>query len=256
VGIRLHGTYEQADKAQRAGVAALLVQRLATDLRHLKRQLALPRDIAARVRFEGGAKGFERQLCDRVKRDLFHHAVRTRGDFETLAASAQRSLIATGQRYLEAVVPVLEAFDEVHATLFRLERQVGAKGPLAAYLQARREDVQRLVPARFVFLYGLERFPHLVRYMQAMAIRVERAVVQFDRDQSKAGDLRRWEDCLKDLLDQLDARASDRKRAALEELFWMIEEYKVSLFAQELKTAIPVSAKRLEKKVAEIRRMA
>ena len=98
--------------------------------------------------------------------------------------------------------------------------------------------------------------PHLVRYLQAVALRVERAVVQFDRDQAKAEALRRWEEGLQALLGQLDARSSDRKRAALEELFWMIEEYKVSLFAQELKTAIPISAKRLETKMAEIRRMA
>jgi ATP-dependent helicase HrpA len=35
----------------------------------------------------------------------------------------------------------------------------------------------------------------------------------------------------------------------------MIEEYKVSVFAQELKTAIPISAKRLEQKLGEIKRM-
>jgi ATP-dependent helicase HrpA len=256
VGVRLHGTFEQAEKAQRAGVAVLLEQRLAPDLRHLKRQLTLPRDAAARVRFEGGARALEQQLYDRVKQDLFYQPVRTREAFASLAAAAQQALIATGRRYLEAVIPVLEVLEQVRTTLFRVEGQVGAKGPLADFLQARREEIQRLVPARFVFLYGPERLPHLVRYLQAAALRVERAVVQFDRDQAKAEELRRWEDGLQALLDQLDARASDRKRAALEELFWMIEEYKVSLFAQELKTAIPISAKRLEKKVAEIRRMA
>jgi len=255
VGVRLHGTHAQAEKAQRAGVAALLEQRLAADLRHLKRQLKLPRKAAARVRFEGGARALEQQFYDRVKHDLFYHAVRTREAFEAQAASAQQALIATGQGYLAAAVPVLEALDEMHATLARLERQVGDRGPLAAFLQARREEIQRLVPPRFVFLYGSERLPHLVRYLQAAAIRVERAVVQFDRDQAKAADLQRWEDRLQEMLDQLDARSSDRKRAALEEFFWMLEEYKVSLFAQELKTAVPISAKRLERKAAEIRRM-
>jgi ATP-dependent helicase HrpA len=56
-------------------------------------------------------------------------------------------------------------------------------------------------------------------------------------------------------LEELTPRTSARRRAALEDLFWLIEEYKVSLFAQELKTAVPVSAKRLEKMVAEIRRI-
>jgi ATP-dependent helicase HrpA len=94
-----------------------------------------------------------------------------------------------------------------------------------------------------------------VRYLQAIALRAERAVRQFDRDQTKAAGARRWEDLLQQMLADLDGRASDRKRAAMEDFFWMIEEYKVSLFAQELKTAIPISAKRLEKKAAEIRRM-
>jgi len=45
------------------------------------------------------------------------------------------------------------------------------------------------------------------------------------------------------------------KRAALEDVFWMLEEYKVSVFAQELKTAFPVSAKRVSVKLAQIERM-
>ena len=49
--------------------------------------------------------------------------------------------------------------------------------------------------------------------------------------------------------------ATEEKRKAIEEFFWLIEEYKVSLFAQELKTSIPVSPKRLDKKLKEIERM-
>jgi ATP-dependent helicase HrpA len=36
---------------------------------------------------------------------------------------------------------------------------------------------------------------------------------------------------------------------------WTIEEYKVSLFAQELKTAIPITRKRIDARIAEIQRM-
>jgi len=45
------------------------------------------------------------------------------------------------------------------------------------------------------------------------------------------------------------------KRKSFEEFFWMVEEFKVSVFAQELKTPFPVSAKRLEKKLREVERM-
>jgi len=45
---------------------------------------------------------------------------------------------------------------------------------------------------------------------------------------------------------------SEEKKKMIEELFWMIEEYKVSLFAQELKTPYPVSTKKLNQLIKEI----
>jgi len=45
------------------------------------------------------------------------------------------------------------------------------------------------------------------------------------------------------------------KKKAIEEYFWLIEEYKVSIFAKELKTAFPVSEKKLDKNLKEIERM-
>ena len=56
-------------------------------------------------------------------------------------------------------------------------------------------------------------------------------------------------------LRELPSYASEEKRRALDDFGWMIEEYKVSLFAQELKTAIPISRKRIEARMAEIQRM-
>ena len=53
----------------------------------------------------------------------------------------------------------------------------------------------------------------------------------------------------------LSPHATGEKREAVEVFRWMIEEFKVSLFAQELKTRFPVSSKRLEKQRKEIDRM-
>jgi ATP-dependent helicase HrpA len=47
----------------------------------------------------------------------------------------------------------------------------------------------------------------------------------------------------------------EEKLAALEELRWMIEEYKVSVFAQELKTPTPISRKRIDSRIEEIKRI-
>ena len=48
---------------------------------------------------------------------------------------------------------------------------------------------------------------------------------------------------------------SPEREAQIEELRWMLEEYRVSVFAQELGTAHPISPKRLDKKVEQIRQI-
>jgi ATP-dependent helicase HrpA len=88
-----------------------------------------------------------------------------------------------------------------------------------------------------------------------MEIRAQRAPMDFEKDQAKAKDVKTFSARLDKMINTLSPNASSDKREAIEEFFWMIEEYKVSIFAQELKTASPVSEKRLEEKLAQIRRM-
>ncbi|MFW6081475.1 MAG: DUF3418 domain-containing protein, partial [Desulfosalsimonas sp.] len=76
-----------------------------------------------------------------------------------------------------------------------------------------------------------------------------------DKERVRAEKLSVFEQYLAELVESLDESSSDEKRARVEEFFWMIEEFKVSLFAQELKTARPVSEKRLTAMYQEIRRM-
>jgi ATP-dependent helicase HrpA len=117
-------------------------------------------------------------------------------------------------------------------------------------------ELERLVPQTFVAIYDIRRLDHLPRYIQAAAIRARRAVVDFEKDRAKSHEIIKFTDGLNQLLQELSPSVSDEKRQAIEAYFWMVEEYKVSVFAQELKTAGPISAKRLEMKLKEIGRMA
>ncbi len=113
----------------------------------------------------------------------------------------------------------------------------------------------KLVPTLFVTIYDIRRLEHLPRYIQAAAIRARRAVVDFEKDRAKSNEIIKFTDGLNQLLKELSPSVSDEKRQTIEDYFWMVEEYKVSVFAQELKTAIPISEKRLDKKLKEIGRM-
>ncbi|MCC5884674.1 MAG: DUF3418 domain-containing protein, partial [Halomonas sp.] len=110
-------------------------------------------------------------------------------------------------------------------------------------------QMQRLVHPGFVSEADrwLEEYP---RYMEAALIRLEKAPRERMRDQMHMHDVQDFEA-------RLAARRESQRRGGHEdpelvEFGWWIEELRVSLFAQQLGTRIPVSVKRLERRWAEL----
>jgi ATP-dependent helicase HrpA len=107
-----------------------------------------------------------------------------------------------------------------------------------------RADLEALVPPRFLEATPLERLTHLPRYLKAMLVRAERAALSPAKDQEKARRVKPYLDALKQWsAAKLTTVEADQ---AFTTFRWLVEEYKVSVFAQELGTAQPVSAKRLD----------
>ena len=80
-------------------------------------------------------------------------------------------------------------------------------------------------------------------------------MLNLEKAMTKAKEIQLLVDELQDIIDELPPFSSKVKREALDQYFWMIEEYRVSLFAQELKTPYPVSRKKLDDKLREIKRI-
>ena len=117
-------------------------------------------------------------------------------------------------------------------------------------------ELRKLIPENFVTLYEIQRMPHLVRYAKTLAIRARRALDAPEKDRQKAALIDVHADRLKELLETFTPTTTTEKRSAVEKYFWLIEEYKVSQYAQELKTVERVSAKRLDRMYADILRIA
>ena len=253
--LRLFQEATAAKKAHREGVAALLARQLSRDLTFLKRSLKLPAKAAPWARTFGGAAGLEAQCYQRLIDTRLKKDIRTQAAFEDLAAEAGARLMADGQALVEAVVNLMQTCHETLAELGRIARQHLNRAPLIAFIEARRADLDRLVPNNFIELYDQAAMMHLDRYVRALALRTHRGMVDLEKDRAKAETLRPFSDALQQMLGDLTADTSPEKRRAVEDFFWLLEEFKVSVFAQELKTALPVSRKRLEKRLGEIRRM-
>ena len=105
------------------------------------------------------------------------------------------------------------------------------------------QQLQRLVPKRFLTTTPWAPLQHFPRYLKAITLRLEKWRADPARDAARLAELRPQEQRYWRLVAERKGAADAR----LQELRWLIEELRVSFFAQELRTPQPVSIKRLDK---------
>jgi len=112
-------------------------------------------------------------------------------------------------------------------------------------------ELVALVPKDFLALTPFTQLQHLPRYLRALELRAERADNDLRKDADRARQLAPYAEAWR----QLAATKPKSVEAARlhDEFRWMVEEFKVSLFAQELRTVRPVSAKRLDELLERVR---
>lgn len=112
------------------------------------------------------------------------------------------------------------------------------------------EALDALVPGRFLETTRFAQLTHLPRYLKALATRMERASLSPAKDKERAQQLAPYLAALSKFAANPPKSAEALQR--LDEFRWMIEEFKVSLFAQELGTAFPVSPARLDQQLQRL----
>ncbi len=122
-------------------------------------------------------------------------------------------------------------------------RKLRDSRPSAEVLADVQQQLQRLMPRRFLLLTPWVRLQHHVRYLKAITLRLDKLRADAPRDAAKMAEVSALEQRYWRLLAQRKGAADAR----MDEYRWLLEELRVSFFAQELRTPQPVSAKRLEK---------
>jgi ATP-dependent helicase HrpA len=110
------------------------------------------------------------------------------------------------------------------------------------------QQLQRLVPKRFLTATPYGQLQHFARYLKAITLRLEKWRADPARDAARLAELRPQEQRYWRLV----AERKGAVDARMQEFRWLLEELRVSFFAQELRTPQPVSIKRLEKVWAQL----
>ena len=160
---------------------------------------------------------------------------------------------AVADKVVARSIQVLRAVAAVHAEAYAVRQALAAPAPPALKLSRddTREQLATLVGADVATRVGVGRLPDLRRYLEAMTIRLDRLPRELARD---LGEMNRVHDLEDGWHDALDALPADTPvPPALADVRWMLEELRVSLFANALGTAYPVSEKRIRQVLREAR---
>ncbi|MFC5500210.1 ATP-dependent RNA helicase HrpA [Caenimonas terrae] len=110
------------------------------------------------------------------------------------------------------------------------------------------QQLQRLMPKRFLAVTPWPQLQHFARYLKAVTLRLDKLRADPARDASRLSELRPQEQRYWRLVAERKGAVDER----MSEFRWLLEELRVSFFAQELRTPQPVSVKRLDKVWAQL----
>jgi ATP-dependent helicase HrpA len=248
VDVRLFDTEAQAQASMARGTRRLLVLAVPSGVRSIADRLPTERKLAmSRNPYPGiGALLDDCAACaaDQVIADAGGPPWDA-GGFARLVAAARDALPLATARVVELVAQVLEAAQQAEAGLQRTARPL-----LAAALADARDQFATLIYPRFVSETGQHRLPDLVRYLRAISRRLDTMAEDPGRDAERMAAVHRVTDAYQQAVAELPA--ARRSGADVQAVRWMIEELRVSLFAQLLGTSGPVSEKRIQAALARL----
>jgi ATP-dependent helicase HrpA len=242
VRLRTYATSGEAHAASRRGVTRLLGLELVGLREQLRRDASRDRDFVLLVAAAGFGNALIDELVDRAIADAVLGAdaplPRTHAEF---AAAVERGRGQVNEAFVGARRIVTATLEQL-----RLARtaSVALTGPDAIELQAALDaHLDRLFAPGWLRDTPRTWFERLVKYAQAATRRAELAQTRRARHAALEAQVAPFDAWLRELDLQSPATASG---AARQELRWMIEEYRISLYAQELRTLRPVSPQRLD----------
>jgi ATP-dependent helicase HrpA len=237
VALRVFERADEAGKAHVAGVTRLLRLALATEFARARRQLPLPKPLAVAFAPHGRVDELREDIVEGAFADVLRGHdldVRERAVWQALREGVSRELFAAAMQRLQLAEPILAALAELQPWL-----KPAVKGSAAASYADLRSQLDALLAPGFLRELPHARLAHLPRYLKAMRLRAEKLRSDPARDHARMQQVMPYWRAV------LDATAAGNDSEALATLRWLTEEWRVSVFAQELKTAEPVSGKRM-----------
>ena len=239
VGLRLFDTEAAARVAHKYGLLRLFRWVMVVQFKALDKDLPDFTRLALAYRPLGTADDLREAMLSTITEQAClgdEEMPRNQAQFEQLLVKARVRVRPVSDTLARTLGQILTLYQSVQPMVGKQTGSVGKD------MQA---QLARLVSPGFLTVTPWHLLQHMPRYLQALQWRIQKLPERLSQDQRHVTILLRFTD----LWQQREAalRKLNQTDAQLDEFRWQLEELRVSLFAQQLKTPLPVSVKRLEK---------
>ena len=239
VSLRPFDTPEEAARVHRRGLARLFALTLKDQVRAIERLPGL-RELALAFMPFGTEAELKAQLVEATLNRvcLTEPLPQDAAAFAARCAEAKPRMSLVAQEFMRLVQQVL-------ADRLVLEKRLAALKTFPEVTADVRAQMDALLTKNFVVAYPWERLAHFPRYLKGAVLRLDKLRGNPSRD---AQQMNEWRALAQPFERERVARLrAGVHEAEIEEFRWLLEELRIGLFAQELKTPMPVSVKRLKK---------
>ncbi|KWF08830.1 ATP-dependent RNA helicase HrpA [Burkholderia ubonensis] len=229
---------EEAARIHRAGLRRLFALQLKEPIKYLEKNLPGLREMAMQYMSLGTQDELRDQLIDTA---LDRACLQDPLPVDDASFHARRD---EGRSRLNLLAQeIARLVGQILAEYAGLAKKLAQAKPFAQAHTDLQQQLAALVGKRFVIDTPYVQLAHFPRYLKGIALRIDKLKADPARDAKQFGDLQ-------PLVQQYQRAVSQRGGVAdarLAEFRWLLEELRISLFAQELRTPMPVSVKRLHK---------
>jgi len=230
VVIQTFNDQAEAIRQHRAGVIRLVHMELGDLIRQLKRQISKP--LALAYSPLGDKAKLEQMLVYATLQMAIKELPVNAKEFQKLLEDVKKSFLTYGQAALRDITDIYTQWQEIRRKLLVLDGSVFGKN-----IDDIEDQLDLMNLSDFVYSVSADVWIEFPRYLKALILRLDRLPNNLERDDSAIDQIDPW-------MEKLFQFKND---ARLKELYFMVEELRISLFSQPMKTKAPVSPNRLQK---------
>lgn len=230
VVIQTFNDQDEAIKQHREGVIRLLHMQLGDLIRQLKKQISKP--LALAYSPLGDRAKLEQMLVYATLQVSIKTLPKDTAEFNQLIADVKKQFLADGQKVLIDITDIFTQWQQIRRELLVLDQDIFGRS-----VDDIEDQLDLMSLANFVYSKPVEIWQEYPRFLKALLLRLDRLPNNLQRDLAAIDDVDPW-------MDKVFKFKNDPK---IKELYLMLEELRISLFSQPMKTKMPISPTRLQK---------